>query len=290
MKLTKNKYGFFEVEDKPSAEELNSYYREKYYQNAEGSYEHSYSENELRYFHNKIEEKLLVASRFIQLDSESKVVDIGCGEGWVLDYLRTRNIDVVGLDFSSYGCAKFNPKCLESFVEGDIYVSIDRLKATGKRFDLVWLDNVLEHVIDPLDLMRKCNSIMSEKGLLMVEVPNDFSVIQNYLLETGSIDKAYWVAFPDHLSYFNKEGLENLGAEAGLQAVFSMGDFPIDFNLINPNTNYYLDKSKGKSCYRAKVEFENLIHSVSVDKAINFYKSLIDLGIGRCLTTFFTKK
>lgn len=286
-----NEFGFYSVKDKPSEEELKNYYEKRYYQSASGSYELTYSPEEIEYFRNKIIEKVHVAAQFVDFNGELKVIDIGCGEGWVLDYFRKKmGSSVVGLDFSSFGCRQFNPDCLECLVEGDIYASIEDLLNDHQTFNVIWLDNVLEHVIDPLDLLRKCRSLLANNGILIVEVPNDFSLLQNHLLVTRKLDKPYWVVVPDHLSYFNRSGLENIGAAAGLRAVFSMGDFPIDLNLINQNTNYYLDKTKGKSCYAAKVEFENLIHSVSVEGAINFYKSLMDLGIGRCLTTFFTKE
>ena len=108
-------------------------------------------------------------------------------------------------------------------------------------------------------------------------------------MKTGAIDREFWVAYPDHLSYFCKDGLENLASASGYRQLFSMGDYPIDINLLNPNSNYVRNKQVGKSCYRAKVEFENLLHQNDLEKVIQYYKSLIDLGLGRLLISFFTK-
>ncbi len=285
--VEKNKFGFYSVIDKPSIKELEEYYNKKYYQNARGSYELSYSNEEISYFLNKINEKVHVISKFKEIKKEISVIDIGCGEGWVLRYFNQLGIKATGLDYSSFGVEKFNSDYLDLVLVGDVYKNIENLLIENKRFDIVWLDNVLEHVLDPLDLLWKCKRIMKNGGILMVEVPNDFSVLQNYLLENGHIDNEYWVAYPDHLSYFNKEGLLALANEAKLKPVFVMGDFPIDINLLNQNTNYNRDKTKGKSCYQSRLRFENLAHSISVEGAVNLYKALMDLGFGRSLTAFF---
>lgn len=289
-KIKQNKYGYYSVVDLPSQHELESYYNLKYYQTGKGSYELNYSHDEINYFFNKIEEKVHVVSKFKELTAKSSVIDIGCGEGWVLKYFKDRGIDVVGLDYSAFGCEKNNPDCMSLVLTGDIYKNLNNILDDGKKFDLVWLDNVLEHVIDPLDLLAKCNSILSADGVLMVEVPNDFSVLQNYLKEKEYIDKQFWIAYPDHLSYFNKDGLDNLAREVGLKSVFTMSDFPIEINLLNTNVNYVNDRTVGKSCYLSKIKFENLLHSISVENAINFYKSLMKLGIGRCVISFFIKE
>jgi 2-polyprenyl-3-methyl-5-hydroxy-6-metoxy-1,4-benzoquinol methylase len=290
LEIKKNSFGYFEVSNKPSESELADYYRTKYYQSGAASYELSYTEGEIEYFLNKIEEKVYVASRLTTLDHASSVLDIGCGEGWVLNYFKKKQVPVTGIDYSSFGCAKFNPHCIGDFIEGDLYGNLNALIKNEKKYDLVWLDNVLEHVLDPLDLLQKAEKLLASGGVLMVEVPNDYSVLQNHLLEKGHIDRQYWVAYPDHLSYFNKEGLSTLANSAGLKCVFSMADFPIDINLLNSNTNYCKDKSKGKSCYLSKVEFENLVHKQNLESVVNFYKSLMDLGLGRCIISYFIKK
>jgi hypothetical protein len=69
-----------------------------------------------------------------------------------------------------------------------------------------------------------------------------------------------------------------------------MSDNPIDFNLLNPDSNYVEDSSKGKNCHKSRVTIDNLMHAVSVESAVNYYKSLADLGMGRQIISFFKKK
>ncbi len=285
--LIQTKYGYFSVKKTTSQSELEEYYEKKYYQEAKGSYEAAYSAEEIAYFNNKIAERSFVLEKNLPSKGQKSLLDVGCGEGWALQYFKKKGWNVLGLDYSSYGCEKFNPDCTENLVAGDVYKNLQTLIAKGETFDVVWVDNVLEHVIDPEGLVSDLKKITKSSGVLVIEVPNDFSMIQKYLLEKRYVDRPYWVAIPDHLSYFNKDGLENLLHATGWKTITCLGDYPIDWNLINPNTNYVQDKTKGKSCYRERIEIENLIHTMPIEKVVNFYASMADVGYGRGITGFF---
>jgi 2-polyprenyl-3-methyl-5-hydroxy-6-metoxy-1,4-benzoquinol methylase len=281
-KVKLNKYNFYEVEQHPTTAELEEYYSEKYYQTNRGSFENEYSESELTYFQNKIEQKYWVINNLIDpVDSRKTFLDVGCGEGFTLNFFKKKGWKVTGIDYSDHGCKKFNAGCLPDLLVGDIFHNISYFVELNKKFDVIWIDNVLEHVLEPLNLLKECNSLLDEDGLLIVEVPNDFSILQKYLLSNKYIDSEFWIVVPDHISYFNLEGLSSLALEAGLKNVFTMSDYPVDFNLINPDT------SKGKNVHKSRIEIDNLMHSISVEKSVNYYKALADLGFGRQIISFF---
>lgn len=286
-----NKYNFYEVINKPSEQELNEYYSNKYYQNNAGSYDKQYTNEEIQYFNNKIAEKYFIINKLLKIESNNipTILDIGCGEGWTLNFFKNLNWNVTGIDFSDNGCKNHNPHLIENLITGDIYENISKL-ITNNKFDVIWLDNVLEHVINPKDLLEKCRLLIKENGVLIIEVPNDFSVLQNYLISNNIVENEFWIALPDHLSYFNKDGLNNLANDAGWHSKFLMSDSPIDFNLLNENTNYIKDRTKGKSCHFSRVKTDNLIHSISVEKAVTYYNSLAELGLGRQIISFFQLK
>ena len=157
-----------------------------------------------------------------------------------------------------------------------------------EKYDLILLDNVLEHVLNPLETLTKLVSLLSAKGTLIIEVPNDFSVVQRYLLDKKKIPDPFWVVSPDHVSYFNAQGLKSLCEQAGLAQAMLISDYPIDFALFNGDTNYAVDKSVGKSVHKARVEIETLIHTLSPDASIDLYKAFAELGLGRDLIGFFS--
>lgn len=285
--VIKNKYGFFELAGKPSLAELSDYYSRKYYQEGKGSYQTTYSPAELEYANNKIIQKHHAFKALLDNRKELSLLDVGCGEGFCLKYFKDLGWRVKGCDFSEYGVRTQNPDCVDDVLVGDIYKHIKNLIDTGEKFDVVWLDNILEHVLDPLQLLKWCKELSAEGGALIVEVPNDFSLLQNYLYEKKLIAKQFWLAIPDHISYFNRSGLENIAEEAGWKGFRFLADFPIDFNLANKNANYVADRSKGKAAHEQRVILDGLFHSVSVDGTNRLYEALADLGMGRQLIGIF---
>jgi len=288
----KTEHGYYRLKEMRSREELQKYYSGKYYQESKGSYQPSYPEEEKRYFFNKIEQKFTVATGLIKKPGRDKphFLDVGCGEGWALKYFKNKAWEVLGLDYSMFGCKSQNPDCAENVQVGEIEEKLATLKGKGECFDVVLLDNVLEHVLDPLALLELCRAVVSERGVLIVEVPNDFSVLQRHVYEKKYIDRPFWIAKPDHVSYFDKDGLVSLGNAAGWDCKSLMGDFPIDMNLFNAGTNYVKNPAVGKDCHRARIEIENLMHDISLEKVVALYTILAEMGIGRELVAFFQRK
>ena len=286
--IIKNEYGFFEIKNKPSKKELQEYYAQKYYQEEKGCYESSYDKSEVQYFLNKIEQRHQIFKTISNIEI-GNLLDVGSGEGFSLKYFDNIGWECTGLDFSSAGIRQNNPSQEGLLVQGDIFENLTQIMNGKKKFDLILLDNVLEHVIDPFELLKNLNSIISDNGVLIVEVPNDFSLFQQYLLDSNHIDKEFWVSPPDHLSYFNKNGLIKLANAVGWRVNKVISDFPIELDLLNPNSNYIKNSSVGKASHRKRIEFENFIHSMSIEKTNQFYESLLNLGLGRNITGFFSK-
>jgi SAM-dependent methyltransferase len=214
-----------------------------------------------------------------------QIIDIGCGEGWVLHWFYNNGWNVKGLDYSAFGIGTHNPEMLQYFCDGDIYKNLKNLNG---QFDIIWLQNVLEHVLNPKQLLLRIKHLMMPDSILMIQVPNDFSVIQHKLLAMNCIDREFWITAPDHISYFNRNGLENLCSATGLKKRAEIADFPIDFNLFNPDTNYVKDKSRGRNVHLSRVLIENMLDEISPQKTVELYKILGAMGLGRELIHFYS--
>jgi SAM-dependent methyltransferase len=175
---------------------------------------------------------------------------------------------------------------MDALVTGDIFALLQAEMATGETYDVVWLQNVLEHVIDPLDLLKSLRTLVSPGGLAVVTVPNDCSITQRGALAHQHIDSAFWVAPPDHLTYFDHDSLTSAANETGWECVEMLGDFPVDWFLFHPGSNYVRDKSAGKAAHKARVQIENLIHKQPIEDVLRFWSATAKLGIGRDITAF----
>lgn len=286
-RLKKNPLGYWEIVDKPSSKELQDYYAKKYYQEGKGSYELEYSEQELAYFNAKLEQRWGVLQRCLKSSkNERRFLDVGCGEGYALAFFRKLGWVVKGFDFSSAGVESKNLNCLDALVTGDVFQLLENEINDNKQYDVIWLQNVLEHVLDPLHLLRSLKKLVAPNGFLVMTVPNDFSVTQQAALLLNHIDSQFWVALPDHLSYFDHSSLRNIAESTNWECVEMLGDFPIDWFLFHSNSNYVRNKSIGKAAHIARMEIENMIHGMPLEDVINYWSAAAKLGLGRDITAF----
>jgi len=194
------------------------------------------------------------------------------------------NFEVSGLDFSSSGISRQNPNFVKCIETGDLYSLLKTKCTSGKKYDVVLLQNVLEHVTDPLGLLQSIKKLLEPTGLALITVPNDFSLTQATLLAEGRIDREFWVSPPDHLSYFNYQSLQNILGYNGLIVRDLISDFPIDWYLFHPGSNYINNPSIGKQAHLSRVLIENMLQTNDISDVVSFYRTLAKLGAGRDLT------
>lgn len=284
-------YGYYEITPKPTEEELRDYYEKKYYQDEHASYAKSYEERELQYFKNKIAQKNFVVQQILG-DGSKHLLDVGCGEGFTLDYYNRLGWQVTGVDFSDFGLKQNHPHLTDHLKQGNIFDEIEKLVESGNRYDVVWLDNVLEHVIDPKELVAQYRRLTAINGVLVIEVPNDYSDFQQALIAEGKVGRKYWEAYPDHLSYFSRESLAKLVEAGGFATHKIISDFPIEWYLPNPNSNYVNNKAVGKAAHEGRMFIENFLHKDEeslMNNLIDFYEAMAKIDQGRQLIGFFTK-
>jgi 2-polyprenyl-3-methyl-5-hydroxy-6-metoxy-1,4-benzoquinol methylase len=222
--------------------------------------------------------------------NKCSLIDIGCGEGFAIKFFKNKGFSVLGLDYGIEGAQRQNPSITQYIIQGDMYSNIDDLISHDKQFDVVNMDNVMEHVTKPKALLQRVRGLLKDNGIAIIKVPNDFSYLQKYFFEHGIAKKTSWVAPPDHLQYFNKEGLINICNDVGLKCVDFLSDQLIELFAFNPNTNYFENKSVGKSCHMSRVAFENIFHDISPEKTIELYRVLGSMGIGRGIIGIFKKQ
>lgn len=290
VKINKNKFGYYSVSDLPNNQFLSDYYKNKYYQNESGSYSTNYSYDEIKYFNNKIDLKFKIIEKVLAINKNTSILDVGCGEGFALNYFYNKGCKIKGIDFSSFGLEQFNPHLFPYYEEIDFYDFAEREIAKGTKYDIIWLKHVLEHVLDPEKVIVYFSKLLNLGGIVCIEVPNDFSKSQEFLVNESFVDERYWVNYPDHLSYFNELGLSNLLKSKKFEIIDSISDFPIEWNLFNSLTNYVNKKEIGSIVHNSRIILENKLYDWSdKDELIGFYRFLLKSGFGRELITFAQK-
>jgi len=280
--------GFLMASEMPTENDLKKYYSEKYFQCEQGNYRQTYTNTELMFFENKIHQKFKKAQELGYFIKPAKFLDIGCGEGFALSYFRRLGWTVTGLDYSAAGLNAMNPTCIDVLKVGDVSTLLEENLYLQQRFEAIWLSNVLEHVPDPVKLLKQVKGLLQDNGLLVVTVPNDFSALQEFLLANGKVESPYWITPPDHLVYFNKDSLIETATHVGYKVHTILGDFPIDWFLVHSQTNYVRNRALGREAHHARLDLEALIALHPVEVINRFYEATANVGMGRDLTAFLS--
>lgn len=128
------------------------------------------------------------------------VLEIGCGDGVMLDTLRRLGWRVVGVERTAkmawFACHKLG---LPVFAGGTEAI------VPKPHFDLIILFQVLEHISDPLNVLKQCATLLKPGGVLLVGMPNLDSWQALY-----SGPHWFHLDVPRHLFHFSPKSLENV--------------------------------------------------------------------------------
>ena len=118
--------------------------------------------------------RLQAIVRLLRLSRGQRVLDVGCGSGWLTEQLAERGMYVVASDLATVG-VKGVKKRLEggsshiSFLVGDVY----HLPWAPGAFDGVVLSEVAEHLEDLDRALDEIHAALRKGGRLVVTVPNN---------------------------------------------------------------------------------------------------------------------
>lgn len=283
-------FGFFQIKPTPTHEEITRFYAEEFYSSKYKAFNNSSLEVQEadRDFHDAHRED--IAETVQRLTgrplSGLSVLDIGCGWGQTMKYLAQKGANCAGFDPAPEAVAYVKSCGLECEQAG-----MERMDVFGaRRFDVVMLMNVLEHLADPVTVIRDIKAtVLSPGGVLVVEVPNEFNAFQ---LSAQSLYQLHqwWVAPPTHLNYFNPETLSGLLSGSGFDVCYLEASFPMEMFLLMGD-DYVSNPEVGRACHQKRVAFEmNLRRTGQTTELRAFYKALASVNLGRQVIAYAKKK
>lgn len=111
------------------------------------------------------------------------LLDLPCGDGTLTELFAARFRRVVGVDASATHLAKAKrrlPAC-------EFHESLIEELSLPERFGTVVMLNILEHVIDPVAVLRKAAGFLQRDGVLIVHVPNAYAVNRKIAVLMGTL-------------------------------------------------------------------------------------------------------
>lgn len=136
-------------------------------------------------------------------------LDIGAGAGLLARECVARGLDAVGVEPSAslvkVGREKFGLRMYEG--------TFPHPELTGRKFDLVFLVDVIEHVARPVELLRAAGEALTDQGRFVVVTPDVASLAARW----GG--KRWWHYRLAHVGYFDRRTLDDALRRAGLEPV-----------------------------------------------------------------------
>lgn len=152
-----------------------------------------------------------------------RILDVGCSD---LPNRFLHAKEVIGFD----KIPTTMPDNYTGFVEGDAS-SIDDF-APRSSFDAVIAGEVLEHIMMPVDFLKRCADLLCPGGLMLLSTPNPNSPIERFL--TITLSRRFFYT-PDHVCLYPQRWLVRMMELAGYGDVrlFS-GGFPLPLIGLAP--------------------------------------------------------
>ena len=153
--------------------------------------------------------------------SNGKLLDIGCNYGKTCEFFRDKGYKVFGIDISETQVAKAKSKGFNVKL-GDITKG---LPYPDNSFDVLFIGEVLEHILNPKFLLTESYRVLKKKGNLYITVPNISSLRNIFLIIFGRLPAHSCEYDSTHIRDFCKRDLYYLLNSIGFHSIIFKGDY-----------------------------------------------------------------
>jgi 2-polyprenyl-3-methyl-5-hydroxy-6-metoxy-1,4-benzoquinol methylase len=139
-----------------------------------------------------------------------KVLDVGCFTGDFLKLLQDKQADVYGVELQNEAVKTANKQLHGRVSKADITT----YKFSKKKYDIITLLGLVEHVPDPLSLLKSSYKLLNKNGIIMIQTPNSGSFLAKTM-------RKFWPPFSpvEHVHLFSRKSLEEALKKQGFRDI-----------------------------------------------------------------------
>ncbi len=150
-----------------------------------------------------------ILSNITKLAQGNRLLEVGVGAGEMIAVAKEMLFDVTGVEIRPSYAANVS----KTF--GVPVHCIDIMEfETDQLFDVILLGDVIEHLADPIKMLEKINTLLSENGILWISTPN-FESAYSTIMKDGD---AMWRVC-EHLNYFSYVSLNKVLTDLGFKVI-----------------------------------------------------------------------
>lgn len=173
-----------------------------------------------------------------RLGPNLRLLDAGCGDGyWLARLSEVQGLSLIGLDY--------NPLRVDrarlAIPHVGIFVSDLQSFEAKKSFDVILLNQVIEHVEDDIALLRKARMLLHQGGVLILGTTNEGSCLQQLWINIKG--KAFQT---DHIHFYTEDEVRCKVCDAGfsidsvMREVFFLGSYHLYYWLTKREWGFKL--------------------------------------------------
>lgn len=144
---------------------------------------------------------------WLHAEQKGKLLDIGCGSGFFLNYMKELGWDVYGIepDQKAADYAKSVLKLKNIYSE-----NLEEADFEERDFDAITMSHVIEHLVEPVKILNRCFGLLKPGGSLVITSPNTAALGRKRFKEN-------WRGWepPRHVFLYNIKSLSLLLSKAG---------------------------------------------------------------------------
>ena len=160
-----------------------------------------------------------IVARWLQGRGPSRILDLGCSDGYLAEQLRAAGHHVTGVDVIAHDGVK---ERVDRFVEADLELGLPP-ELEGP-FDVVLAADVLEHVRHPERVLEQVRGLLTPGGTIIASIPNFGHWYPRLRVASGRFDyDRRGILDRDHVRFFTRKSFERLAASTGYRTVRRTG-------------------------------------------------------------------
>ncbi len=162
-----------------------------------------------------------------------RVLDVGCGEGFVSRALAEAGNEVSGVDAIA---SPRHAAHLRAYYQRDLACGLEGIEGT---FDRILLLDVLEHLPRPETILESCRKLLAPRGRVLVSLPNVANITVRAALLFGRFEYAdRGIMDRTHLRFYTRKTARRMLERAGFEiARAEVTVMPVELVLGLPASN-----------------------------------------------------
>jgi SAM-dependent methyltransferase len=138
------------------------------------------------------------------------ILDVGCATGFFLEAACSAGFEPFGVELSEYSAKIAGDKFGEQAIFNGV---LEKSPFGRKSFDVVTMFDLLEHVRDPMSVLKKTSELLKDDGIVAIMTPDTDSL-------THRLMGKKWTHYKiEHLFYFNRKSIRELAGRCGFSVV-----------------------------------------------------------------------